>query len=292
MSTNETLPEARFAVIVPCFNDGETLVETVASGREQEPCELVVVDDGSTDAGTLRVMEELERDGVHVIHKENGGLASARMAGVAATTSRYVYPIDSDDVLVPHGLSALADALDADPGLAAAWGDTIVFGTDGSYQLRQRPSALDPWRITYYNGLPYSAMFRRDTLLEAGGWQLHGGYEDWDLWMSLAERGQRGLHVRTPAMRYRIHGSRFWADAMSRHHEIEAELRRRHTALFDERRANWRRSAQPWRLKLALPVAARIPGLSQTWRRRIYTAADDPGEALVHLRRRLHRHGG
>jgi glycosyltransferase involved in cell wall biosynthesis len=281
----------RFAVIIPCFNDGATLVETVGSAREQEPCELVVVDDGSTDAATLRTLDDLERDGVHVVHKENGGQASARMAGVAATTSRYVYPIDSDDVLVPHGLTPLADALDADPELAAAWGDTIVFG-DGSYQLRRRPVPLDPWRITYYNGLPYSAMFRREALVEAGGWQLRHSYEDWDLWMALAERGRRGLHVRTPAMRYRIHGARSWADAMSRHHEIEAELRRRHSALFDQRRANWRRSREPWRLKLVLPLAARIPGLSQTWRRRIYTTADDPREALVHLRRRLRRARG
>jgi glycosyltransferase involved in cell wall biosynthesis len=277
---------ARFAVIVPCFNDGATLTETVASAREQEPCELVVVDDGSTDAATLRTMDELERDGVRVIHKENGGLSSARMAGVEATESPYVYPIDSDDVLMPRGLSALADALDADPGLAVAWGDTVVFG-NGSYQLRQRPAPLDPWRITYYNGLPYSAMFRRSALLDAGGWQLHGGYEDWDLWMALAERGYRGLHVRETAMKYRIHGSRFWAEAMSRHEEIQAELRRRHPRLFQERRANWRRSREPWRLKLTLPVAARVPGLSPTWRRRIYTAADDPGEALVHLRRRV-----
>src|SRR3954454_20475437 len=127
-------PLARFAVIVPCFNDGATLTETVASARDQEPCELVVVDDGSTDEATLRTMDELERDGVRVVHKENGGLASARMAGVAATSSRYVYPIDSDDLLEPHGLTPLADALDRDPGAAAAWGDTIVFG-DGSYQL-------------------------------------------------------------------------------------------------------------------------------------------------------------
>ena len=38
-------------------------------------------------------------------------------------------------------------------------------------------------------------MVRREALLDAGGWELKGGYEDWDLWMALAERGVRGVHV-------------------------------------------------------------------------------------------------
>jgi glycosyltransferase involved in cell wall biosynthesis len=291
VSKPATASSARFAVIIPCFNDGATVVETVESARQQEPCEVVLVDDGSTDEATRRAITDLERDGVHVVRQENRGLAAARMAGLAATTSRYVYPIDSDDVLVPNALTQLADALDTHRELAAAWGDSIVFGS-GEYILRKRELMLDPWRITYYNGLPYSSMFRRDVLYEAGGWQLRGGYEDWDLWMSLAERGHRGLHVRSPVMRYRIHGSRMFADAMARHDTIEAELRRRHALLFDQRPSNWRRSREPWRVKLLLPLAARVPGLSTGARRRLYTGIDDPGGALVHVRRRLRRDAG
>jgi glycosyltransferase involved in cell wall biosynthesis len=288
VSTQANDQTARIAVIVPCFNDGDTVGDTIASVREQEPCELVVVDDGSDDPGTHRKMDELEAEGVHVVRQQNSGVSAARMAGLAATSSRYVYPLDSDDVLFPRSLTKLADALDADPGAAAAWGDTVVFG-DGTYQLRKREVSLDPWRITYYNGLPYSSMFRRKAVVEAGGWQLLGDYEDWDLWMALAERGHRGVHVRTRVMRYRIHGARGWANAMSRHEQIEASLRSRHPALFEQRRENWSRSQEPWRLKLTLPVAARLPGLTPMWRRRIYTTVDDPREALAHLRRRVGR---
>jgi glycosyltransferase involved in cell wall biosynthesis len=288
VSKPATATSARFAVIIPCFNDGATVVETVESARRQEPSEIVVVDDGSTDDATRRTMTELERDGVHVIRQENRGLAAARMAALAATSSRYVYPIDSDDVLVPNALSQLADALDADTELAAAWGDTIIFGSD-EFVLRRRELMLDPWRITYYNGLPYSSMFRRDVLLETGGWELRGGYEDWDLWMALAERGHRGIHVRTPVMRYRIHGGRMWADAVARHQTIVAELRRRHRTLFKERRSNWWRSREPWRLKLLLPLAARAPGMSVRTRRRLYIGIDDPRGALILARRRLRR---
>ena len=72
----------RVAVVVPCFNDGSTLHETLDSLEGQEPHELVVVDDGSTDPETLRVFEQLEERGVRVARRANGGLSAARFAAV------------------------------------------------------------------------------------------------------------------------------------------------------------------------------------------------------------------
>src|SRR5712691_7353690 len=98
---------ARVAVVIACFDDGATLREAVDSARAQEPVELVVVDDGSTDAGTLDVMRGLEAEGVLVVHQPNAGLPAARMAGVHATSAPYVSPLDADDELVPGALGAL-----------------------------------------------------------------------------------------------------------------------------------------------------------------------------------------
>ena len=49
----------RVAVVIPCFDDGATIREAVASVTGQEPCELVIVNDGSTDPETLEVLAEL-----------------------------------------------------------------------------------------------------------------------------------------------------------------------------------------------------------------------------------------
>ena len=62
------------AVMIPCWNDGETLPDTIASVRGQD-CELVVVDDGSTDPATLEVLDGLRREGVNVLRVPNGGVA-------------------------------------------------------------------------------------------------------------------------------------------------------------------------------------------------------------------------
>jgi glycosyltransferase involved in cell wall biosynthesis len=275
---------ARIAVVVPCHDDGETLPETLASLREQEAHELVIVDDGSTDASTLALLEALEQRGVRIVHQEQRGLSAARMAGVHATSAPYVFPLDSDDAVEAGSLARLADALDASPEAAAAWGDERSFGE----VAMSLPSArrLDPWQLSYQNELPVAALYRRDALLDAGGWQLNiGGYEDWDLWMALAERGASGVYVPAVVGRYRVRRSRMLGALRDRHGELYAELRRRHPRLFAERRRNWLRSRAPLRLRLLLPLLDVLP-LSQTWRHRLANAVSRPaGPLLVRLQR-------
>jgi glycosyltransferase involved in cell wall biosynthesis len=167
------------AILVACYNDGATIGETIASLRREAETELIIVDDGSTDPGTLEALAALEQDGVQVRRQENAGPASAWMAGLGATSAPYVLPFSSDDLLVPGATALLADALDANPGAAVAWGDMHTFGSASAY-IPTTP-ALCPWQVTYVNTQPGIAAFRRDLLLEAGGWQLRRGIEDWDL---------------------------------------------------------------------------------------------------------------
>src|SRR5258708_664717 len=92
---------ASVAVVIPCFNDGATVIEAVRSAQSQERVdELVVVDDGSTDAHTLAVFRSLEAEDVRIVRRPNGGLGAARMTGVDATTGDYVFCLDADDRLL------------------------------------------------------------------------------------------------------------------------------------------------------------------------------------------------
>lgn len=256
MESARALPAV--AVIIPCFNDGATLLEAVRSAQGQPRIdELIVVNDGSTDPATLKVFEELEAEGLTVVHRPNGGLGAARMSGVQASRSDYILALDADDRLWPGAIARLADALDRDARLAVAWGDYQLFG-DRCY-LQRTASRLDPWQIVYQNDLPSSALIRRSALLDAGGWKESGGYEDWDLWMSLAERSAMGRRVSLVGYEYRQHGVRMLAESALRHAETYALLRGRHPALFANRRAAWRRSRAPLALRLALPVIFALP---------------------------------
>lgn len=251
-------PTTAIAVVIPCFNDGATLPDAVRSAQAQDRLdELVVIDDGSTDADTIDVFRTLEREGVRVVHRQNGGLGAARMTGVGATAAEYIFCLDADDRLLPGALSTLAAELDSDPGLALVWGDYRRFGDREWRQLTA--TSLDPWQISYQNDTPASVMIRRSALLGAGGWQLRGGYEDWDLLMALAERGERGRRVEMVAYEYRQHGVRMLGESAARHGELHELLRKRHPRLFANRRRSWRCSAAPWTLKLALPIIFALP---------------------------------
>jgi glycosyltransferase involved in cell wall biosynthesis len=273
----------RVAVVVPCFNDGDTLPATLDSLSGEEPHELVVVDDGSDDPATVEALAGLAAEGVNVVRRDNGGLSAARMTGVEATTAPLVFPLDADDAVVPGALTALADALDAAPAAALAWGDILVWGELETKLAVAR--SLDPWLLTYLNDVPVASMVRRRALESVGGWSMGSGYEDWDLWLALAEHGYTGVHVDRPALCYRRRTGRMLGNATSHHAALYEKLRRRHAALFVARGSNRRHSSAPVRMKVAFPLLDRLP-LDPFTRHRLYLFLNRPRQTLAFRRLR------
>lgn len=224
----------RICVIITAHGEGSLIADTVASVEEGEALELVVVDDASGDAATQQVLSELEQRGTRVLrHERNRGVAAARMTGLAATAARFVYPLDADDLAVPHVIGRMADLLDRHTDAAACVGDVHEFG-DGDV-VRETPPRLDPYRIAYTNEYPITALYRRTWILAVGGWRKlgeHDGYNDWDLWMSLAERSAGIVHLGDVGYRRRLHGVRLNHQAQQRHGYLYAFMRDHHRSLF------------------------------------------------------------
>ena len=251
-----TAANGSIAVVIPCHDDGATLEEAVGSVRAQDvPAEIIVVDDGSSDAGDRRRRStRVAAAGARVLRQDNRGPGPARMAGLRATGAEYALPLDADDRLLPGALRLLRDELERNPRAVAAWGSARHFG--GLDFVQPSLPSLDAWQLTYQNHLPLSALYRREAVLDAGGWQLDGGYEDWDLWLSLAEAGFEGVGIRaSPASTGsgRAAGSR---DSSSRHAERCAALRERHPAAV--RRA----ASPPARVARAATAQAGAPASS------------------------------
>ena len=140
----------RITVITPCFNDGSLIGETLESLREDEPFEHVIVDDASTDPETRETLDRLEAEGARVVRREqNGGVLAARATALEASSARYVFPLDSDDVAMPGVLGRMADLLDANPEAVVCFGDYEEFGD--SNLVRAVPEHIDPFRIAYAN---------------------------------------------------------------------------------------------------------------------------------------------
>ena len=246
----------RVAVIIPCHGEGPLLLEAVRSVDEIEPVELVVVDDASPDEATRAALEALEADGVRVLRRpENRGVGRARMAALEVTEAPYVYPLDADDLAIAGVLARMADALDADPGAAACVGDIVEFG---DHELvRAIPPRLDPYRVALTNEYPITALYRRTAIEAVGAWRPfyeRQGYEDWNLWMGLAERGERIVHLGGPGYRRRLHGQRLNQQARARHRERYEAMRRAHPDLFARLGEHRRRSDLSRTRRLLYPL--------------------------------------
>jgi glycosyltransferase involved in cell wall biosynthesis len=260
--------QPRLAVIVTCHEEGALVADAVHSIREPEPVEIVIVDDGSRDRATIETLDRLEEEGVRVIRKEqNSGVAHSRMLGLAETSARFVVPLDGDDLVEPGVLSEMADRLDAMPAAAACVGDLLEFGD--REVLRAVPERLDPYRVAYTNEYPITAVFRRERLEEVDGWRRREtkqiGYEDWGLWMDIAERGWPIAHLgpRRITYRRRLHGRRLNHQAREHHREIYRTLRDAHPRLFADLPEHRRHSDLSSVRKLLYPVVygerARVP---------------------------------
>ena len=104
----------KVSVVIPVYNVEKYLRECVDSVLIQSytDLEIILVDDGATDSSGKICDEYVATDKrVKVIHKENGGLSSARNIGLDSSTGQYVYFLDSDDYIEPNTIKVLINTI-------------------------------------------------------------------------------------------------------------------------------------------------------------------------------------
>jgi glycosyltransferase involved in cell wall biosynthesis len=271
-------PPVRISIVIPHFNGPELLAETIASIREREDVEIVVVDDGSTVPGVAKRLADLAAEGARVERQPHAGPAAAMNHGVAAASGRYVLILGADDLLEPRIAGVFADALDDDLSLDFVYGDYEFFGAKTGMM---RSYEWEPWRAIYASCWPGIFMIRKDTFLRVGGYADGTPFEDWDLYMKLAEQDRRGTRIPGVSFRYRFSDAgRGQANRHHLRHETR-RLRRAHPRLVARRRELQREVGTSFLLRLGYPVAY--------WLRRWLPVrfADALFDALAALRRRV-----
>ena len=152
----------RLSVIVPVYNVEAYLGECLQSLSDQDchDFEAICVDDGSTDSSAEILADWYRKcDWIRVVSKSNGGLSSARNAGLAAARGAYVCFLDSDDRFLPDACGKVIGHLDRSDA------DALVFG---GYALPR--DASSPWlektlspTAASYDGVCEELLFRPDT---------------------------------------------------------------------------------------------------------------------------------
>ena len=189
------LPVADVTVVIPARDRADLLPEAIASVHRQtvQPREVLVVDDGSTDA-TADVARDL---GARVLRLEEGGSpGAARNAGFSAVGTSWILNLDSDDLLLP-------DAIERQMAHAEVTGAVVVLGGAAEFDHDRGPDTA----TTSREGLAASGMLLRADAFSSVGRldELLAG--DWIDWVDRAEHAGHRVHrdVRPVALR-RLHG--------------------------------------------------------------------------------------
>jgi glycosyltransferase involved in cell wall biosynthesis/GT2 family glycosyltransferase len=194
----------RLSVIIPCRDDGDYLIDAVASVERNAPAdtELIVVDDGSTQPRTLEVLAALREAGHRVIEQPHSGLSAARNRGIAASAGDYFLPLDADNRLLSGFAAEAVALLDAEPAAGVVYGDRREFGArTGDVAVPE----FDLPTMLWSNYIDACAVVRRTVWSDVGGYDIaFTDWEDWDFWLGAAERGWRLVHLPRLTFEYRI----------------------------------------------------------------------------------------
>lgn len=151
------MDKCMLSIIVPVYNVEEYLDRCLHSVLDQEfsSYEVILVDDGSTDSSPLVCDRYSATDSrFRTVHKPNGGVSSARNAGLALAKGEYVMFLDSDDALLPFALDDMMDAVAGEDMVVAGYA-TFVCGVP--------VKDVRPANAVSYRGADYP-MFFQDNL--------------------------------------------------------------------------------------------------------------------------------
>jgi glycosyltransferase involved in cell wall biosynthesis len=194
----------KVSVVIPCYNQGHFLDEAVASVLTQtyQNFEIIVVNDGSTDDATNRLLENYAAPKTRILHTTNQGLAEARNNGIAVAVGDYILPLDADDKIGSAYMERAVQVLDDHEAVGIVYCQGMYFGEkSGEWKLPEYKLSL----LLLDNLIFCSAFFRRADWLAVGGYkkEMIYGWEDYDFWLSLIGLGREVYKIPEPLFYYR-----------------------------------------------------------------------------------------
>lgn len=182
------------SVVIPVFNHAAALSASLSTLARQtyRPLEAVIVDDGSTDDFAAHISEYrsiLESAGINcaIISQQNQGAPTARNRGIAESTGEFVICWDADTIAEPDMIEKLHAALALHPAAAFSY-SRFFFGFK-----RMMSAPFDPALLRKTNYIDTTSLVRRSDMVLFDPTLKR--FQDWDIWLTLAEKGKSGVFV-------------------------------------------------------------------------------------------------
>lgn len=229
-----TVGDTLVSVIVPVYNMesllGQTLDSILASSYRD--MEVIVMDDGSTDASLSVAQSYAERDDrLRVYSQQNQGVIAARNNAISKAAGFYILPVDADNTIEPDFIDVAVKMMAADPEIKVVAPRADFFGErTGEWKLPAFSLSL----LARKNIMDTCALYRK------ADWERVGGYckeiiarEDWEFWISVLKDGGRVVRTSKTMLHYRVrNGSKRTTDRQLKRHVVDV-LNKRHPEFFE-----------------------------------------------------------
>jgi glycosyltransferase involved in cell wall biosynthesis len=228
------------SVIIPAYRVAayiddalDSVLAQISKRVEIIPFEIIVVNDGSPDTDGLERVLEPYRDRIVYLKQENGGVSSARNAGIRAARGEWLAFLDADDMWLPDYLESQFAVLRADPGIDMLFGSAILFGDTPLAGKCTTDFSPVEGEITFLKAvagectIAYCAVIRREVVIRAGMFDTRlRGSEDFNLWLRVLKAGGRIVYQHKPLYRYRRREGSATSDSVWMNERILESLQR------------------------------------------------------------------
>lgn len=196
------------SVVITCYNQGQYLDDSLNSviNSDYPDIEIIIVDDGSEDYQTKKILKKYAALGYKVIIQSNQGVCRARNNGIAAASGKYILPLDADDKIADTYISKAVNILARNPDTGIVFCNAILWTPLHNKERRwelEKPTVIN---MLTQNRIFLSALFRKSDFEKTGGFNpvMEAGCEDWDLWLKFLENGLKPYKIDEELFYYRV----------------------------------------------------------------------------------------
>jgi len=224
------------SIIVPCYNQAQYLDECLNSVSNQTftHWECIIVDDGSPDNTEQVAQNWVKKDSRFIyLKKQNGGLSSARNAGIKTSNGAFILPLDSDDFLAITFLEKTISLLISDNKIGAVGTYVQNFGAQNFVWKCKGGKLLD---YLNENQSTTTCLYRKTIFEQIDGYDesMKKGMEDWDFWIRFTSLNYDIHIIEESLFFYRKKKESMLVDTMKNFNEVTNYITQKNQKLFIE----------------------------------------------------------
>lgn len=204
---NAVFVQPVISVIIPCYNHGHFIQEAIDSVLDVKGIdyEIIIINDGSTDAYTINKLHQLQAAGFKVLSHANSGLGFTRNAGVQAALGKYILPLDADNKIKPEYIYKALPLLE-NGSCDIVYARPVMFG-DMHAERKFTVKPFDILDLSIANYIDACAVYKKEVWTSVGGYDTqmpYPGHEDWEFWLHAYTKSFRFSYIDEELFYYRV----------------------------------------------------------------------------------------